>query len=143
MIVAPAGGAGAFPLFELGVAGVVGLVVPEGTVPVAPVPVNCPVVTPTDDVGLAVDTPQPVIEKRPIDNVPMAQNPCRFNCIKDLSVGGGSRQSGQSRRASTLDISGEACMWIKEFALVADWRLRPAGQDDVRGPVASSRVASE
>lgn len=105
-MVAPPGVAGALPLFELGVAGLVGVLLPEGTDAVAPVPVNCPVAAATAEVGLAVDTPQPLIKIRPIDNVPMVQNPFRLNCIKDLSVGGGSRQSGQSRRASTLDISG-------------------------------------
>ena len=115
MIVAPAGGAGALPLLpEVGVAGELPALDPE-----LPDPTSWVVVVLVEE-GLAFETPHPVIEKIPSDNVPMAQNPFRFNCIKDLSVGGGSRQSGQSRRASTLDISGEACRWIKEFALVAD-----------------------
>ena len=120
MIVAPEGGAGASPLFPgaAGGVGVVGVELPEVVDPVAPDPMNCPVVVVlVDEEGLAFETAQPVNENIPIDNVPMAQNPLRFNCIKDLSVGGGSDSSGQSRGASTLDISGEACRWIKEFTL--------------------------
>jgi hypothetical protein len=93
MIVAPAGGAGAPPLLlggrVEGVEGDVGVdgVLPELGDPDVPDPANCVVVLAEED--LAFETPHPVIEKIPIDNVPMAQNPFRFNCIKDLSVGGG------------------------------------------------------
>ena len=65
----------------------------------------------------AFEIPHPVIEKSAIDNVPMAQNPFRFKCIMDLSVGGGADWSGQIRGASTLDVYGEASKWIKEFTL--------------------------
>jgi hypothetical protein len=120
MIVAPAGGAGALPP-PLGVGvgvGAVGVVLPELGDPEALEPVNWFVVVPVEEV-LAFETPHPVHKKMAIDNVPMAQNPFRFNCIRDLSVGGGADLSGQIRGASTLDISGEACRWVKEFALVA------------------------
>lgn len=116
MIVAPAGGAGALPLLLepelLLAAGVV-------TEVDAPEPISWVVVVLADD-GFALETEHPVKEKIPIDNVPMAQNPFRFNCIMDLSVGGGIRLSGQSRAASTLDVYGRTSNRITELALAAD-----------------------
>ena len=120
MTVAPDGGAGASPLLPGAGVGVVGVEPPEVDEPIAPDPVNWPVVVLLDEEGLAFETAQPVNENIPIDNIPMAQNPFRFKCIMDLSVGGGADLSGQSRGASTLDISGEACRWIKEFTLGED-----------------------
>lgn len=134
MIVAPAGGGGASPFGEglgvgvgvgvgvgLGVGvgvGLVGVVPPELEDPEPPEPVNWLVVVLADDDVLALETPHPVNEKAAIDNVPIAQNPFRFNCIMDLSVGGGNADlSGQVRRASTLDVYGEISKWITEFAL--------------------------
>jgi hypothetical protein len=104
MIVAPAGGGGASPLFGgagvgvgagvgagVGVGVGVGVVPPELDDPELPDPVNWLVVVLVEDDVLALETPHPVNEKAAIDNVPIAQNPFRFNCIMDLSVGGGSR----------------------------------------------------
>jgi hypothetical protein len=49
----------------------------------------------------------PITAKTTSMNVPTAQNPFRFNCIRAFPPVGG-RQSGQIRGASTLDVSGEA-----------------------------------
>ena len=38
---------------------------------------------------IAFDPPHPVMAKAATVSVPMAQNPFRFNCIRDLSAGGG------------------------------------------------------
>ena len=116
MMVAPAGGGEASPFGEglgvgvgvgVGVGAGVGLgagvgvglvgVPPELGDPELPDPVNWLVVVLVEDDVLALETPHPANETTAIDNVPIAQNPFRFNCIMDLSVGGGSRLSGQSR----------------------------------------------
>ena len=110
MMVAPDGGGGASPFGDglgLGVgvgvgAGVgvgvgVGVGLPELGDPELPEPVNWLVVVLAEDDVLALETPHPENETTAIDNVPIAQNPFRFNCIMDLSVGGGGRLSGQSR----------------------------------------------
>ena len=124
MIVAPAGGAGALPLLfgggvvgvegVVGDVGVVGVVLPEPEDPEVPDPVNCVVVLAEE--GLAFETPHPVIEKIPIDNVPMAQNPFRFNCIKDLSVGGG---------ADCQVKLGEHLLWMYRVGLVKGLKNSP------------------
>ena len=109
MIIAPAGTAGALPL----------LLEPDVVVLTEvdePEPFTWVVVVLADE-GSAFETEHPVKEKNPIDNVPMAQNPFRFNCIMDLSVGGGIRLSGQSRGASTLDVYGRTSNWVRELAL--------------------------
>ena len=49
----------------------------------------------------------PVTAKMASMNVPTAQNPFRFNCIRTFPPVG-DWQSGQIRGASTLDVSGEA-----------------------------------
>ena len=118
MIVAPAGGAGGPPV-SVGVGvdrvdGVVGVVLPELGDPDVPDPVNCVVVLAEE--GLAFETPHPVIEKIPIDNVPMAQNPFRFNCIKDLSVGGG---------ADCQVKLGEHLLWMYRVGLVKGLKNSP------------------
>src|SRR5215469_7767872 len=92
MVVAPAGvGVGVGVGVGGGVGVGVGVVPPELGDPELPEPVNWLVVVLVDDDVLALETPHPINENAAIDNVPIAQNPFRFNCIMDLSVGGGSR----------------------------------------------------
>lgn len=66
-----------------------------------------PVVVPADLLKAFVP-PQPVMEKAAIITTAMAQNPFRFKCIMDLSVGGGRRLSGHIRVPSTLPLSVES-----------------------------------
>jgi hypothetical protein len=110
-------GAGVVPV------GVVDPDEPEPDVVVVPelddpdeLPVNCVVVVPADCVRAFVP-PHPVIESAATARDPMATKPFRFNCIHQPFGRWGSRLSGQLTGASTLDIYGESCRWVKEFTL--------------------------
>lgn len=61
--------------------------------------------------------PHPVIAKTAMVRIPIAPNPFRLNCIRGPFCRGGSRQSGQVRGASTLDVYGELPKRIKELTL--------------------------
>ena len=91
MVIAPAGGRGAFPLLPEVLVGVGVAELPEELDdPAEPEePVNWFVVVPDEEDVIAFDPPQPVTEKIARMSAPIAQNPFRFNSILDLSVGGG------------------------------------------------------